>query len=51
MVERLLKDPRAGTIGFALNGERVLGVSLLPQIGGTSASGWSLPEFRILEER
>ena len=50
LVEGLLKDPRAGTIGFVLGGERVLGVSLLPQIGGTSASGWSLPELRILEK-
>ncbi len=51
LVDGLLKDPRAGTVGFVLTGERVLGVSLLPQIGSTSASGWSLPEFRILETR
>ncbi|MBX7184461.1 MAG: hypothetical protein K1Y01_04875 [Vicinamibacteria bacterium] len=50
LVEGLLQEPRRGTIGFSLNGERVLGVSLLPQTGGTSASGWSLPEFRILEK-
>ena len=50
LVEGLLKDPRAGTIGFVLGQERVLGVSLLPQIGGTSAAGWSLPELRILEK-
>lgn len=49
LVEGLLKDPRAGVIGFVLGGERVLGVSLLPQTGGTSAAGWSLPELRILE--
>jgi hypothetical protein len=49
LVEGLLKNPRMGTVGFALGGERVLGVSLLPQIGGTSASGWNLPELRILE--
>ena len=50
LVDGLLKDPRAGTIGFVLGGERVLGVSLLPQIGGTSTGGWSLPELRILEK-
>lgn len=50
LVDGLLKDPRAGTIGFVLSGERVRGVSLLPQVGGTSASGWSLPEFRVLEQ-
>ena len=49
LVEGLLKDPRVGTMGFALSGEPVLGVSLLPQLGGTSAAGWNLPEFRILE--
>lgn len=51
LVRGLLKDPRVGTIGFVLSGERVMGVSVLPQIGGTSASGWSLPELRILERR
>ncbi|MEO8500686.1 MAG: hypothetical protein ABI565_07210 [Vicinamibacteria bacterium] len=51
LVDGLLKDPRVGTIGFALNGEPVLGVSLLPQEGATSAAGWNLPEFRILERR
>ena len=50
LVEGLLADPRQGIIGFVLNGEPVLGVSLLPQIGATSAAGWSLPEFRILEK-
>jgi hypothetical protein len=40
-----------GTIGFVLSGEPVLGVSLLPQTGGTSALGWNLPELRILEQR
>jgi hypothetical protein len=50
LVEGLLKDPGAGVIGFVLSGEGVLGVSLLPQIGGTSALGWSLPELRILEK-
>jgi len=51
LVEGLLLDPRKGTIGFALDGEPVLGVSVLPQIGGTSALGWNLPELRILEKR
>lgn len=51
LVDGLLKDPRKGCVGFALNGEPVRGVSLLPQIGGTSAAGWNLPEFRILEKR
>ncbi len=51
LVDGLLKDPRIGTLGFVLNGDRVLGVSLLPQPGGTSAAGWNLPEFRILETR
>jgi hypothetical protein len=51
LVEGLLGDPRAGTIGFVFSGEPVLGVSLLPQIGGTSAAGWNLPELRILEQR
>ncbi|MBK5255394.1 MAG: hypothetical protein JJE39_05125 [Vicinamibacteria bacterium] len=51
LVEGLLENPRAGTIGFVLNGDPVLGVSLLPQIGATSAAGWSLPELRILERR
>jgi hypothetical protein len=49
LVDGLLKDPRVGTIGFVLNGDPVLGLSLLPQPGGTSAAGWNLPEFRILE--
>lgn len=49
LVDGLLKDPRVGTIGFVLNGAPIRGVSLLPQTGGTSAAGWSLPEFRILE--
>ena len=49
LVEGLLKDPRMGTVGFVLSGERVLGVGLLPQIGATSAAGWNLPELRILE--
>jgi hypothetical protein len=51
LVEGLLKDPRRGRIGFVMDGEPVLGVSLLPQIGGTSALGWNLPELRILERR
>ena len=51
LVEGLLQDPRMGRIGFALDGREVRGVSLLPQTGGTSAAGWSLPEFRILERR
>jgi hypothetical protein len=50
LVDGLLKDPRTGTIGFVLSGEPVLGVSLLLQIGGTSAAGWNLPELRILEK-
>ncbi|MEO8358841.1 MAG: hypothetical protein ABI672_02330 [Vicinamibacteria bacterium] len=51
LVEGLLQNPRVGTIGFVLNGEPVRGISLLPQIGGTSTAGWNLPEFRILEKR
>ncbi|MEO5761778.1 MAG: hypothetical protein ABIR28_05630 [Vicinamibacteria bacterium] len=51
LVEGLLRNPRVGTIGFVLSGEPVRGISLLPQIGGTSAAGWNLPEFRILEKR
>jgi hypothetical protein len=50
LVDGLLQDPRLGTIGFVLSGEAVMGVSLLPQIGGTSVAGWNLPEMRILEK-
>ncbi len=49
LVEGVLKDPRVGNVGFVLSGEPVRGVRLLPQPGGTSAAGWNLPEFRILE--
>jgi hypothetical protein len=49
LVEGLLLDGRVGIIGFVLSGEPVQGVSLLPQKGGTSAAGWNLPEFRVLE--
>lgn len=49
LVDGLLKEPRVGTIGFVLSGEPVMGVTLLPQNGGTSALGWNLPELRILE--
>jgi len=51
LVAGLRSDPRTGTIGFVLSGEPVLGVSLLPQEGATSALGWNLPELRILEKR
>ena len=51
LVEGLLQDPRVGTMGFTLSGDPVLGVSLLPQLGATSAAGWNLPELRILERR
>lgn len=51
LVDGLLANPRFGVIGFVLSGEPVMGVSLLPQVGGTSALGWSLPEMRILERR
>ena len=50
LVESLQRDPRRASIGFVLNGDRVLGVSVLPQIGATSAAGWNLPELRILEK-
>jgi hypothetical protein len=50
LVDALQRDPRGASIGFVLNGEKVLGVSLLPQIGATSAAGWNLPELRILEK-
>ena len=49
LVDGLLKDPRLGRIGFVLDGSKVAGVSLLPEVGGTSAAGWNLPELRILE--
>ena len=49
LVDGLLKDPRVGSIGFVLSGDPVRGVSLLPQLGGTSVAGWNLPELRILE--
>lgn len=49
LVDGLLKDPRVGVIGFVLSGAPVRGVSLLPMAGGTSASGWNVPEIRILE--
>lgn len=50
LVEGLLQDPRLGVIGFGLNGDPVAGVILLPDIGATSAAGWSVPEIRILEQ-
>ena len=49
LVESLLRDPRGATLGFALDGTFVRGVSLLPQTGGTSVAGWNIPEIRILE--
>ncbi len=49
LINGLLKDPRMGRIGFVLDETPVMGVSVLPQIGGTSAAGWNLPEVRILE--
>jgi hypothetical protein len=49
LVDGLLKDPRTGNLGFVLSADPVLGISLLPQPGGTGAAGWNLPEFRILE--
>ena len=51
LVDGLLKDPRVGRIGFVLDGSPVMGISVLPEIGGTSAAGWNLPELRILESR
>jgi hypothetical protein len=50
LVDALLEDPRGASIGFVLSGEPVRGVSVLPQIGATSAAGWNLPELRILEK-
>ena len=51
LVDSLLGDPTAGTIGFALSGDEVAGVAILPEIGGPSALGWNLPEVRILSKR
>jgi len=51
LVGGLLEDPRTGVIGFVLAGEPVMGVSILPDVGATSAAGWNVPEIRILERR
>jgi hypothetical protein len=49
LVNALLEKPSGASIGFALDGAPVLGVSILPQVGATSTAGWNVPEIRILE--
>ena len=49
LLERLLADPRAASIGFALGGagRELGGISLLVEEAGTSFEGWSIPEVEV----
>lgn len=47
LLERLLRDPQSGAIGFALSGREVMGLNLLVEEGGTGFDGWRLPEFEV----
>lgn len=49
LIDGLLRDPRVGRLSFSLDGSEVMGVQILPEIGGTSVAGWNLPELRLLE--
>ena len=47
LVERLLADPRAASLGFDLGGREVTGLALRVEEGGTSFEGWRLPEVEV----
>jgi len=47
LLDRASADHRTAALGFDLGGRELTALSLLPEKGGTSFFGWSLPEFEV----
>ncbi len=47
LLDTLLDDPSRARIGFDLGGRPLTGIMIMVEEGGTSFSGWSIPEIEV----